>query len=212
VGAYPIKNGLMSSSSPNHNLPDNRGDYKLKAARRHFDNLRQIEDIAGSLVSSNDRMYVEMEIDESLYNLVGVKDALLQEINCKFNLGLSPDEVWTKTINAELRQKIEPDAKEDLMKDICHMESNKNHQLWLINELHNHSKHRAIITKAITMVIDRKETSVALINPRTNMPMRTNEGKLKPIIEYLEESYAEIEDLQKKVREKIRLYRNSMGT
>ena len=45
-------------------------------------------------------------------------------------------------------------------------------------------------------MVVRKE-SLSFIDPRTNSPLRTNEGKQKPIIEYLEESYAGIEELQK---------------
>ena len=48
-------------------------------------------------------------------------------------------------------------------------------------------------------MVVRKE-SLSFIDPRTNSPLRTNEGKQKPIIEYLEESYAGIEELQKIVR------------
>jgi hypothetical protein len=193
-------------------LQQDRGDYKLKAARRHLDNLRQVEAAAGSLVSSNDRMHVEMEIDEFLYQLIGVKDALLQEINCEFHLGIALDKVGIGEVNRELYQK-RPDAR-DVTEEICSMLSAPQNSLWLVNYFHNHSKHRTIIGKAINMVIggSKEGITVAFIDPRTNSPLRTNEGKQKPIIEYLEESYAGIEELQKIVRDKISRYCNSAGT
>jgi hypothetical protein len=58
-----------------------RVHFKLNAARRHLDNLIRLEDSAGSLASSEVRIEAEEHIDEFLYQLVGVKDALLQEIN-----------------------------------------------------------------------------------------------------------------------------------
>jgi hypothetical protein len=46
-----------------------------------------------------------MEVDEFLYYLVGVKDALLQEINSELHLGLAERDVAISTIDKELEQK-----------------------------------------------------------------------------------------------------------
>jgi hypothetical protein len=155
--------------------------------------------------SSNVRMDAEIEIDELLYQLVGVKDALLQEINCKFNLGLEQRKVELDTINEQLKQEYGEAVAKDITIEIRRMTSYREDPLWLINELHNLSKHRAMIGMAISIVVGGK-TSTSLIDPRTGQGMQTNEGKQKPIIEYLEESYTEIEELQKKVRDKISRY------
>jgi hypothetical protein len=60
---------------------NNRVHFKLNAARRHLDNLIRLESDAGTLVASNVRVEAEQRIDEFLYHLIGVKDALLQEVN-----------------------------------------------------------------------------------------------------------------------------------
>ena len=63
--------------------------------------------------------------------------------------------------------------------EICSMLSAPQNSLWLVNYFHNHSKHRTIIGKAINMVIggSKEGITVAFIDPRTNSPLRTNEGK-----------------------------------
>jgi hypothetical protein len=153
--------------------------------------------------SSTVRMQAEMEADEFFYHLVGVKEALLQEINSKLNLGLLEKDVKLETINKELNQRG-LDAR-DLTREICNMVSKEQNTLWLINEFHNRSKHRSIINPAIGYeIIASREISTSLIDPRTGKGMRTDEGKQKPIIQYLDESYTNIEELQKTVRDKIR--------
>lgn len=52
-----------------------RVHFKLNAARRHLDNLIRLEDTAGSLASAEVRIEAEMDIDEFLYQLIGVKDS-----------------------------------------------------------------------------------------------------------------------------------------
>jgi hypothetical protein len=84
---------MTASSGPPlfPNELNNRVNFKLNAARRHLDNLRKLEGNSPgrNLASTRDRMQVEMETDEFLYHLVGVKDALLQEINLGLHLGLA---------------------------------------------------------------------------------------------------------------------------
>jgi hypothetical protein len=118
---------------------DIRVHFKLNAARRHLDNLRRLEDRVGSLASADVRLEAEMEIDECLYHLISVKDALLQEINSELHLGLAERDVTLRAINTELNQRG-ADAK-DITKEIDDMVSDEDNPLWLVNELHNHSKH-----------------------------------------------------------------------
>lgn len=80
--------------------------------------------------------------------------------------------------------------------------------LWLVNELHNHSKHRNLIGQAIVIVTTRL-LRASLINPRTGEGMRTDDGRRILAIDYLEESYRRIEKLQRIVLEKIRQYLNN---
>jgi hypothetical protein len=198
---------MSSSSSPYPNPLNNRLNFKLNAAKIHLETLKRLEDASPgkNLASYKDRMHVEMEIDEFLYHLVGVKDALFQEINCEFHLGLSPDKVTSEKVKTELNQKqgIVAAAKTEFTKEIGKMQFDKQkknqHPLWLINELHNHSKHRNILPKAL-VVVDSDISKISLINPRTNRKMK------KPIMDYADDSYKIIERWQKNVRKKIIKY------
>jgi hypothetical protein len=131
--------------------------------------------------------------------LIGVKDALLQEINCELHLGSASEDVKEQAINKELEQKLGLDAKKDLMTNINKMKSDKTHRLGKISELHNHSKHRAMLKKDIVSV-DGAISSFSLIDPVTEERMKDQ------IIEYLTDSYERIEKLQKTVRENIPKY------
>ena len=197
-------------SSSNFDPLNNRGNFKLSAARKHLDNLRHLEanSQGRSLASSGARLQAEMEIDEILYYMIGVKDALLQEINSELQLGLILKDVKLETVNEQLNQK-RPEAR-DVTKEICNMVSNEGNPLWLVNELHNYSKHRAMIGMAIVFQVNDGVGDLnrpPLIDPRTGVPMRDDNGIAIPIIEYLAGSLTTIEVLQKTVREKIRKYR-----
>jgi hypothetical protein len=190
------------SLSPYHNELNDRVHFKLNAASRHLDNLRRLEanSQGRSLASGDVRLQAEIEIDEFLYHLVGVKDALLQEINSELHLCLARRDVNIGRINRELNQQ-RPDAR-DITKEICDMVSDEYNPLWLVNELHNHSKHRAMLDKEI-VVVDNRISSFVLIDPRTGKAMRDDKGTKIPVIEYLDKSYKEMEKLQKTVRGKI---------
>ncbi len=186
---------------------NNRVHFKLNAARRHLDNLIRLEDRAGSLASAKVRIKAEEDIDECLYHLIGVKDALLQEINSKLNLGLAQRDVNLVAINKELGKRG-ANAR-DITREIDDMLSNEHNPLWLVNELHNHSKHRNLIGQAI-VIENGRLARASLIDPRSGEEMRAaNDGTRILATFYLEDSYTGIEDLQRTEREKIRQYFNS---
>jgi hypothetical protein len=200
------------SSSPYPDELNDRVHFKLAAAKTHLDRLKQLKASEENFVSSSTiRMQAEMEADEFFYHLVCAKEALLQEINSKLNLGLLEKHVKLETINEKLNElnKRKPGARE-LTKEICNMMSDDHDPLWLINELHNWSKHRSIIYPGLGYEIiadaERGIISTSLIDPRTGKGMRTDEEKQKSIIQYPEESYTNIEKLQKTVRNKISRY------
>ena len=84
--------------------------------------------------------------------------------------------------------------------------SNEDNPLWLVNELHNHSEHRAMVGWGI-LVVDGESVIVSLNDPRTDGDViRDGQGRRISIIQYLEESYTNIEKLQKTVRDKISQY------
>src|SRR5687767_5353680 len=147
-----------------------RVHFKLNAARRHLDNLIRLEDTAGSLAAGKVRIEAEEDIDEYLYHLIGVKDALLQEINNELHLDLAQRDVNLGAINIKLNQR-RADARA-ITKEIDDMLSNEHNPLWLVNELHNHSKHRNLIGQAI-VIENGRLARASLIDPRTGEEMRT---------------------------------------
>jgi hypothetical protein len=185
------------SSSSSYDPLNNRVDFKLHGARTHLHNLKRLHSFDESSMLSYNRLQAEMEIDEILYYLVGVKDALLQEINHRFNLGLGLRKVEIDTVNEQLKQKYGDIVAKDILIEIRRMTSSRDDSLWLINECHNYSKHREMLGMAITMVIGGP-TNISLIDPRTGQGMRRDDRTQKPPVEYLEESYMEIEELQKR--------------
>jgi hypothetical protein len=190
---------------------ENRVHFKLNAAKIHLETLKRLENECPgqnfALTNNNDdaKMQVEMEIDEILYHLVGVKDALLQEINSELQLDLAQKDVNLGAINRELNQR-RADAK-DITKEIDDMVSVEDNPLWLINELHNHSKHRAMLIKQKTAIAEGEVRKPSLTHPRTGEAIRNDKGEQIPVVEYLEQSYTRIEELQKTVRDKIHQYR-----
>jgi hypothetical protein len=206
---------MSSSPFSSYDPLNNRVDFKLHGARTHLLNLKRLESIDGTLDSSSIRLQAEMEIDEILYYLVGVKDALLQEINSELNLGLTLEDVKEETINKEVEKKKGVTAKEDLMMSINKMQTNKEHPLGRINELHNHSKHRRMIGFDIAVVAESNEIiKPSLIIPVTSKGnqngkgMRNGKGTRIPAIDYLEDSYKKIEKLKEIVRKGIIKYRS----
>lgn len=202
-------NGVPPASSSSTSYPDelnNRVHFKLNAARRHIDNLMRLEIDAGSLAVSEVRVEAEEGIDECLYHLIGVKDALLQEVNAQLNLGLPPRIVRLDTMNPELGNRG-ADAR-DIITEINNMVNIQTDQRWLINELHNQSKHRGMIGQAIN-IVDGTLDRASLIDPRTGQGMRRPvDGTRILAIDYLEESYASMEELQRTVRNKLQQYLN----
>jgi hypothetical protein len=97
----------------------------------------------------------------------------------------------------------------DIIAEINSMVSVQSNPRWLINELHNQSKHRGMIGQAIN-VVDNEVQRASLIDPQTGRGMvRPNDGTRILAIDYLEESYASMEELQRTVRSKIQQYLNS---
>jgi hypothetical protein len=191
-----------AASSPYPNPLNDRVHFKLNAAKMHLDRLNDLQanSEGRTLASSNVRMQAEIEIDEFFYHLIGVKDALLHEINRELHLGLAPGDVKEETLNNKLEEMLGEDAKEDLMRRINMMKSGERHPLRRINELHNQSEHRNMIPKDIVASAGGGVTNFALIDPLTSRRMNNQ------IIDYLTDSYERIEKLQKMVRQNILKY------
>lgn len=183
-----------------------RPNFKLFAARRHLDSLTQLEITAGSLAAGEVRTQAEIEIDELLYHLVGVRDALLQEINTELNLGLAQRDVNLGAINNRLNQ-MGTNAR-NITRPIDAMNSPQN-PLSLVVELHNRSEHRNLIGQELVLG-DGQLHRACLIDPRTQPErgMRNDRGERYLAIDYLGDSLREVENLRDVVRANVRQFRN----
>ena len=154
-------------------LVSNRVDFKLAVCHIHLESLKQIDKETGSLSSSEGTGEAEKELDEFLYQIITAKDSLLQEINEKLGLKIPIREVTLGAINHELVRCGKSNVTNDL-NQIC----NPQHWLWLLNEFHNHSKHRKMISRAVSVGIaenvntgeSSSSVQTRLINPVTQKP------------------------------------------
>src|ERR1051325_9579800 len=83
-------------------LLHDRVEFKLYAAERHLNRLKEIGD---DIAKDNARIEVEVEIDCFLSHLVGAVGSLLSEINEKLELGIPPYEVSFANVQSALSAK-----------------------------------------------------------------------------------------------------------
>jgi hypothetical protein len=216
----------LASSSSSVLYPDELNDrvhFKLNAAWRHLDHLVQLENHAGSLAAANVRVEAEQGIDECLYHLAGVNDALLQEVNTRLKLGIASNKVTLTTMNPELGKKGK-DAR-DIIEEINNMINVETDARWLINDCHNQSEHRSMIGQALVMeggvlqrasLIDPRRQRESLKDPKiVDIGMRRpNDGTPNAntrilAVDFLRESYESMDELQRTVRDKLQQYLNT---
>jgi hypothetical protein len=164
---------------------DERVNFMLFVTKRHLYNLRQLEDRTGSLAGDEVRNQAEIEINELLYHLVGVRDALLQEINTELNLGLPQRDGTLGVINNQRNQRG-ANAR-DMTRETDDTGYNPQNPLWLLVELHNRSEHRSLIVQD-TVLVDGQLLRASLIDPRTDRVMRNDRGERILAINYLDDS------------------------
>jgi hypothetical protein len=193
----------LDSTNSEIELLSNRVNFKLFAAEQHLNRLKEIENNYGGIMG-NRRIYAEMEIDCFLAQIIGAKDSLLIQINQKLELGLPIEDAKIQNLNPKLKCI----NKGFLLTELNTLCSQTDSWLWLLNELRNHSLHRAMINKLASVQIDENinsNTSVSakpevylLIKPRdiNKFPMN------KPAVTYLEERLKQMRDLIEDIRNK----------
>jgi hypothetical protein len=135
---------LLSDSETKALLSD-RVVFKLFAAEQHLINLKSHDSKYG--IITKNRVYAEMEIDCFFAQIIGATDSLLVKINEKFGFNISINEVNLDTVYSKLKCI----GRGDLLADLKTMASDKKSWFWLLNELRNHSIHRNILKKQISV-------------------------------------------------------------
>lgn len=191
------------SKESERELLSDRTKFKLRAAEYHLDQLKEIDKKYRNILI--DRINAEIQIDCYFAQIIGAKDSLLVQINEKENLGLQLDEVNLKTLNTKLNNK------KDILEELNRLSSDKESWYWLLNELRNHSIHRAMLNKNVSMHI------IENVNENTSMSMKPVVSFLvnpldkekkpmdKPAIQYPEESLQSMKELIDRIRIKAAL-------
>jgi hypothetical protein len=193
----------LDSTNSEIELLSDRVNFKLFAAEQHLNRLKEIENNYGGIMG-NRRIYAEIEIDSFFAQIIGAKDSLLVQINQKLGLGLPIEEAKISNLNPKLKAI----NKGFLLTELNTLCSQTDSWLWLLNELRNHSLHRAMINKRASVQVQENinsNTSVSakpevylLINPRdiNKVPMN------KSAVTYLQESLQQMRDLIEAIRNK----------
>lgn len=128
-------------------LLNDRVEFKLYAAERHLNRLKEIENAYGDIAKDNARIEVEMEIDCLLSQLVGTVDSLLSQINDRLDLGISIDRIDFANVQSALSAKTK---KIDLLYALDRARQQGN-WYYMLSELRNQSVHRTFLKKAISV-------------------------------------------------------------
>jgi hypothetical protein len=193
----------LSSAPDSTVLLGDRITFKLYAAQQHLNKLKVIDSKYGNIVGK-ERICVEMEIDCFLAQIIGAMDSLFFKINEKFELGIPFNNVKLDSVY----DKLKSINKEDLLDDFKIMTCQKESWFWLLNELRNHSIHRAMLNKRVSVqLFDDANTGAStsgkpevyfLVNPRDEKRAPMD----KPIIPYLEESLQNMKNMIDNIRSK----------
>ena len=193
----------MDSTNSEIELLSNRVNFKLFAAEQHLNRLKEIENNYGGIMG-NRRIYAEMEIDCFLAQIIGAKDSLLIQINQKMGLGLPIEEAKIQNLNPKLKCI----NKGFLLTELNTLCSQTDSWLWLLNELRNHSLHRAMINKLASVQIDENINSNTSVSAKPEVyllikPNDINKFPMnKPAVIYLEESLKQMRGLIEDIRNK----------
>jgi hypothetical protein len=128
-------------------LLNDRVEFKLYAAERHLNRLKEIENAYGDIANDNGRIEAEIEIDCLLSQLVGAVDSLLSQINDRLDLGISIDRVDFANVQSALSAKTK---KIDLLYALDRARQQGN-WYYMLSELSNQSVHRTFLKKAISV-------------------------------------------------------------
>jgi hypothetical protein len=110
----------------------------------------------------------------------------LQEINIAFGLGLAPKDVKISAINKSL-----PDASKT-KEILARLHSDKRGWFWTLREYRNHSAHRNIIFRHITLIMDGSSPRVFLVK----YPLDPDKGHSdKEIIKYCSDSLNNVKEI-----------------
>ena len=197
--------GTISSEDAQKLLGD-RVKFKLYAAERHLDELKNIKQSQGSIMRSSEiKVRTEMEIDCFLAHIISAKDSLLVEINHELGLGIPIEDVKLEAVNIQLNTI----NKGYLLEHLNGLISKRTSWLWLLNEIRNHSlkreripRHvRVNITENVNNNISHSDQTIHFVESART---KDNPFLQKDIIFFLDESLGRMTNLVENIRKKLK--------
>jgi hypothetical protein len=126
-------------------LLKNRVKFKFYAVEQHLNNLKNLENNGETLDKPSSRVNWEIEIENLLFHLVGVIDAILGRINEKLILGLDSKDITVCAVKSKLSGSKNSDLLNEL-NDLLNRNLHPNgNSLLRLKETRNSGTHRKII-------------------------------------------------------------------
>jgi hypothetical protein len=181
------------ASKFNSNLLLDRVEFKIFAAEKHLNNLKEFELNFPNIENNNIAIQMELEIDCFLAQLLGSLDCLLLLINTRLELGIASGKVDIATIQSALNAKTKNIS---LLTDL-HQASEHNSWLWILKEFRNQTMQRS--SKQVQDFLF--EDTTTSIKEGLNMSSRTSDEYInKNTIRYFQQSVNRVRELVNSIR------------
>ena len=183
------------ASKFNSNLLLDRVEFKIFAAEKHLNNLKEFELNFPNIENNNIAIQMELEIDCFLTQLLGSLDCLLLLINTRLELGIDLGKVDIATIQSALNSRTKNIS---LLTDL-HQASQHNSWLWILKEFRNQTMQRP--SKEVQDLLFEDMTTS--IKEGLNISIRTSDKYInKNTISYFHQCVNRVRELVKSIRMK----------
>lgn len=178
------------------NLLLDRVEFKIFAAEKHLNNLKEIELNFSNIEKIDAAIQTELEIDCFLAQLLGTLECLLLLINTRLDLGIDSGKVDIATIQSALNARTKNIS---LLTDLLQA-SEHNGWLWVLKEFRNQSMQRPSKEVQDLLFEDMTTTSA---KEGLNISIRTsNEYINRNTIHYFQQSVNRVKALVDSIRVK----------
>ncbi|HXV88594.1 MAG TPA: hypothetical protein VD710_05825 [Nitrososphaeraceae archaeon] len=177
------------------NLLLDRVEFKIFAAEKHLNNLKEFELNFPNIEKIDVAIQMELEIDCFLAQLLGSLDCLLLLINTRLELGIASGRVDIATIQSALNARTKNIS---LLTDL-HKASEHNSWLWILKEFRNQTMQRP--SKDVQDLLFEDMTTS--LKEGLNMSIRTSDKYInKYTVRYFQQSVNRVRELVKSIRMK----------
>jgi hypothetical protein len=177
------------------NLLSDRVEFKIFAAEKHLNNLKELEVNFPNIERIDGTIEMEFEIDCFLAQLLGSLDCLLLLINTRLELGIDSGKVDIATIQSALNSR----TKNISLLTNLHQASEHNNWLWILKEFRNQIMQRP--SKEVQDLLFEDMTTT--IKEDLNLSIRSSDKYInKNTIRYFQQSVKRDRELVKSIRMK----------